>query len=216
MEISGVLEVAAPDGFPKILCELLFAPRDPKPPLLAKLANPEDACWEPREAPLPKTLPVLGLLAAANPDWPNAGFTAAVEPVTQGEGFGPNPPPIDDGWPKAEPAGLPPNDGEPNVGALAAVVLPNVLEPNAGALAAGALPNVLEPNAGWAVLAGAPVDQREAGEDFAPNADGLPNAGALVAGVPNAVGVGLGCCGVAAPSASPKPGYVVPARIESL
>ena len=117
--------------------------------------------------------------------------------------------PIDEDWPKAGAAGL----------------LPNVDVPNAGAgdaAATGLLPNELEPNAG---VADAPVAVDQ-GEDLAPsvdappNADGDPNAGALVAGEPNAVEPEMAGAVVtsaeATASAAPIPGYVVPPRIDSL
>lgn len=56
IETSGALGGADPDGFPNMLCEVLFAPRDANPVLLAKPANPPLACCEPVVA-LPKTLP---------------------------------------------------------------------------------------------------------------------------------------------------------------
>jgi hypothetical protein len=206
METSGALDVKAPPGLdPKMLDPPEAPPREAKPPLLAKFANPAVAG---AVVPLPKTFPVFSP-ELENPDWPNAGAAPLVEPDAQGETFCPKP----SVWPNAGAAGLLPRLGVPKAGA-------------AGAAAAGLAPNELTPKAG-AVDVPAAVDQ---GDALAPRtdappkagvgADGEPNAGVLLAKDPNAEGVEVAGAGVAkaAEVASPAamPGYVVPDRIDSL
>jgi hypothetical protein len=181
IDTSGVLEAKLPPtGLLKTLVDplALLPPRDPKPPLLAKPAKPPDA-GEMVDAPLPKTLPEVGL-ALPKADWPNAGVAADVPDAdAQGDGFAPNP--KDGAWPKAGAAGLP-NAGAPKAGA-----------PKAG-VAAGLLPKADEPKLGVAVL-----EADAHGEGLDPRAGAPPKAGVVLAGVPN--GDAVEAAGVGDPNA---------------
>jgi len=72
---------------------VLLGATEPNPPLLAKLANPEDAGEV--EAPLPNTFPGVAP-TLANPDFPNAGVAAAAPGVAETHGEALTPKPRDD------------------------------------------------------------------------------------------------------------------------
>jgi hypothetical protein len=165
IDTSGVLAAKLPAGFdPKMLVDPpVPLANDPKPPLLAKLANPpEDG---EADAVLPNTLPGVGL-ALEKPEWPNAGVAAAGDADAQGDAF--TPIPITEDWPKAGAAGLLPKAGAPKAGVAAAGLLPKLLEPKAGAVGA--------------------VEAVDHGDDLPPRVEAPPKAGVALAGAPNGDG----------------------------